>query len=120
MDRGINTSLANRRRNTFFFSPVLLSIVIIDVISRLQPPQTTKVFTNGPHKPLILLVNCFSLLYSPAKALLLLLLLFLLRAGRERCEVTYDSMDRGIKIMSSNVMPTLRGFGWHPYFVAQE
>ena len=87
------------------------------LLSRLQAPRTTKVFTNGPHKPLILLVNCFSLLYSPAKALLLL---FLLRAGRERCEVTYDSTGRGIKIMNSNVMPTLRGFGWYPYFVAQE
>ena len=56
------------------------------LLSRLQAPRTTKVFTIGPHKPLILLVNCFSLLYSPAKALLLL---FLLRAGREWCEVTY-------------------------------
>ena len=25
-----------------------------------------------------------------------------------------------VKIMNSNFMPTLRGFRWYPYFVAQE
>ena len=25
-----------------------------------------------------------------------------------------------VKIVDSNVMPTLRGFRWYPYFVAQE
>ena len=25
-----------------------------------------------------------------------------------------------VKIANSNVMPTLRGFRWYPYFVAQE
>ena len=36
------------------------------------------------------------------------------------CDVTSERIVFLVKTANSNVMPTLRGFGWYPFFVAQE
>ena len=37
--------------------------------------------------------------------------------GVSKCTVTSEQL---VKIVNSNVMPTLRGFRWYPYIVSQE